>query len=250
MDYDKTNIAAVYDSGRSYDPGVMQEWLDHLSAHVSKDGVSRIVDLGCGTGRFTEALFGLFDADVVGIDPSEKMLEQARAKTSRSTVSFKRGTGENLPLDENSADMVMMSMVYHHLPDPQRTARECHRILRDGGHVCIRNSTLDAIESFPYLRFFNGIRSIIKEQSISRSQIKSDFGDAGFRAVIHKAVAHPLAPDWSSYADKLAKRADSFLARLPDEDFQAGITALRAYAEHVDAGDSLTMDVDFFVFQR
>jgi 16S rRNA G1207 methylase RsmC len=50
MDYDKTNIAAVYDSGRSYDPGVMQEWLDHLSALVSKDGVSRIVDLGCGNG--------------------------------------------------------------------------------------------------------------------------------------------------------------------------------------------------------
>ena len=250
MDYDKTNISAVYDSGRSYSPEILQRWLDLLSAYVPKDGVSRIIDLGCGTGRYSEPLSVHFEADVIGLDPSEKMLEEARAKTSRSTVSFKRGTGENLPLEENSADMVMMSMVYHHLPDPQSTARECYRILRNGGHVCIRNSTRDEIESFPYLRFFDGIRFIIMEQSISRSQIIGDFEDAGFRVVIHKAVAHLLAPDWASYADKLAKRADSFLARLPDQDFRAGITALRAYTEHADPGDSLTMDVDFFVFQR
>ena len=129
----------------------------------------------------------------------------------------------------------MMSMVYHHLPDTQCTARECHRILREGGHVCIRNSTLDAIESFPYLNFFDGIRSIIEEQSISRDQITNDFRSAGFKAVTHKAVAHFLAPDWVSYTDKLAKRADSFLARLCDEDFHAGITALRAYAEHAES---------------
>ena len=110
--------------------------------------------------------------------------------------------------------------------------------------------TIDAIESFPYLGFFNGIRSIIEEQSISRGQINGDFADAGFAVVAHRTVAHFLAPDWASYVDKLAKRADSFLARLRDDDFQAGITALRAHAAQAGAGESVTMDVDCFVFQR
>ena len=100
------------------------------------------------------------------------------------------------------------------------------------------------------MNFFNGIRAIIEKQSISRDQIKSDFGDAGFKAVSDQAVAHLLAPDWASYTDKLATRADSFLARLPDDEFQAGITALRAHAAQADPGESVTMDVDCFVFLR
>ncbi len=250
MDYDKTDIAAVYDSARGFDPDILQEWLTLLSAQVPKDGVSRIVDLGCGTGRFTEALSLHFDADVVGIDPSATMLQRAREKNSRNPVSFKQGTGESLPLEDSSADMVFMSMVYHHLPDPQGTARECHRVLRKGGHVCIRNSTLDQIETYPYLRFFDGIRAIIEEQSIPRGQIESDFSTAGFKAVIHKAIPHRIAPDWASYADKQAKGADSFLARLPEGDFQAGITALRAHAEQADPEESVRMNIDLFVFQR
>ncbi len=121
MDYDKTNIAAVYDSGRSYNREILQQWLDLLSAYVPKDGVSRIIDLGCGTGRFSEPLSVHFQADVLGIDPSEKMLEQARKKSSRITVIFKQASGEKLPVDERSTDMVFMSMVFHHLADPERT---------------------------------------------------------------------------------------------------------------------------------
>ncbi len=173
LDYDKTNIAAVYDSGRSYSPEILQQWLDLLSAYVPKDGVSCIIDLGCGTGRYSEPLSIHFEADVIGIDPSEKMLDEARKKSSRRTVIFKKASGEKLPVEEGSADIVFMSMVFHHLADPEHTARECHRILRDGGYVCIRNSTIDSIETFPYLRFFRGVRPIIEDRSASRSQIKS-----------------------------------------------------------------------------
>ena len=250
MDYDKTDIAAVYDSGRSYSPKILQQWLDLLSAYVPKDGVSRIIDLGCGTGRYSEPLSIHFEADVIGIDPSEKMLDEARRKSSRRTVIFKKASGEKLPVEERSADMVFMSMVFHHLSDPEHTAHECHRILRDGGYVCIRNSTIDAIETFPYLRFFRGVRPIIEDRSVSRSQIESIFEDAGFDTVARKVITHQMSPDWRGFADKLALRADSFLARLPDDEFHTGMTALRAYAEDAIPGEPVTVDVDFFVFQR
>ncbi len=250
MDYDKTNIAAVYDSGRRYSPEILQQWLDLLSAYVPKDGVSRIIDLGCGTGRYSEPLSVHFEADVIGIDPSKKMLEEARKKSSRRSVIFKKASGEKLPVEERSVDMVFMSMVFHHLADPEHTAHECHRILRDGGYVCIRNGTIDAIETYPYLRYFRGIRPLIEEQLLSRNQIESIFEDAGFDTVAQKAITCQISSNWRSFADKLAMRADSFLARLPDDDFHTGMTALRAYAEDADPGEPVTEEVDFFVFQR
>ena len=250
MDYDKTNIAAVYDTGRSDSPDTLKRWLNLLSAYVSKDGVSRIVDLGCGTGRYSEPLSVHFQADVIGIDPSDKMLNEARKKNFRSTVVFKRAPGERLPVEEHSTDMVFMSMVFHHLADPEQTARECHRILRDGGIVCIRNCTIDAMETFPYVRFFHGIRPVIEEQLVSRDRIKSVFEGAGFDAVAHEVVTDQILPNWRGFADKMATRADSILARLPDDDFHSGITLLRAYAEHADPGEPVTEEVDFFVFQR
>ncbi len=250
MDYDKTNIAAVYDSGRSYSPEILQQWLDLLSAYVPKDGVSRIIDLGCGTGRYSEPLSVHFRADVIGIDPSEKMLEEARKKSSRSTVIFKQASGEKLPIEERSTDMVFMSMVFHHLADSGHTAHECHRVLRDGGYVCIRNGTVDAIETFPYVRFFRGIRALIEEQLVSRNHIKSVFEGAGFDTIAHKAFTYQISPNWRSFADRMAMRADSFLARLPDDDFHAGMTLLRAHVEHADPGETVTEEVDFFVFQR
>ena len=250
MDYDKSNVAAVYDSGREYDPGILQLWLDLLSAYVPKDGVSRIIDLGCGTGRYSEPLSIHFQAGVIGIDPSHKMLERARKKSSRSTVIFKQAAGEKMPVEERSIDMVFMSMIFHHLASPELTAHECHRILRDGGFVCIRNSTLDATETFPYVNFFRGIRPIIKLQLVLRHQIKSIFEDAGFFAVAHRVIAHQMSPDWRGFVDKLALRADSFLALLPDDDFRSGMAVLRTHAEHADPGEPVTEDVDFFVFQR
>ncbi len=100
------------------------------------------------------------------------------------------------------------------------------------------------------MRFFRGIRPLIEEQLVSRSQIKSIFEGAGFDTVAHKVITYRMSPNWRSFADKLATRADSFLARLPDDDFHTGMTLLRAHAEHADPGEPVTEEVDFFVFQR
>jgi SAM-dependent methyltransferase len=52
-----------------------------------------------------------------------------------------------------------MSTVYHHLSDPTRVARECHRVLRKGGYICIRNSTRES--DFPHRHFFPALEAPI-----------------------------------------------------------------------------------------
>jgi ubiquinone/menaquinone biosynthesis C-methylase UbiE len=65
----------------------------------------------------------------------------ARQKPTTGKVSFRQGPAEAMPLPDGCADLVFMSMIYHHLNDPAAVARECHRVLRPGGYVCVRNGT-------------------------------------------------------------------------------------------------------------
>ena len=75
MDYDKTEIATTYDKARALAPETARLWQDLLSTHIDRDAISVVVDLGCGTGRFSELLAAHFGAQVIGIDPSEKMVD-------------------------------------------------------------------------------------------------------------------------------------------------------------------------------
>jgi ubiquinone/menaquinone biosynthesis C-methylase UbiE len=132
MDYDKTTIASTYDAARSYPAHVLVKWLDLVAAHAPT-GTQVILDIGCGTGRFTYPLAERFQAHVIGVDPSEKMLRAAEGKASSGRVELRRAAAEELPLDDGSADLVFMSMMLHHLADRARAARECRRVLRTGG---------------------------------------------------------------------------------------------------------------------
>lgn len=101
MDYDATDIPDGYDRGRDHGPEVLRLWMNVVSSHVGKQPVNTILDLGCGTGRFSEALADYFNAQVVGVDPSNKMLDQARTKLCDRRVRYELGRAEAItePID-------------------------------------------------------------------------------------------------------------------------------------------------------
>ena len=68
--------------------------------------------------------------DQTHLDPLRKMLDQARRKPAAGNVVYRQAAAEALPFPDGCADLVFMSMVYHHLSDPAAVARECHRVLR------------------------------------------------------------------------------------------------------------------------
>jgi ubiquinone/menaquinone biosynthesis C-methylase UbiE len=248
MDYDKTEIAATYDRARALAPETVRLWRGLLSAHVDRAAISLVVDLGCGTGRFSELLAGLFDAQVVGIDPSRKMVEEACRKPVARNVSYQQGSAEAIPLADGCADLVFMSMVYHHFTDPHAAARECRRVLRRDGYACIRNGSRES--DFPHRHFFPGLQRLIDSELPSRRDIESVFAAGGLTLLVHHVATQVTASDWPSFIVKSALRADSFLARLSDEDFQAGMAALRSPGNNVDRTAAVTEEIDWFVFRR
>jgi ubiquinone/menaquinone biosynthesis C-methylase UbiE len=248
MDYDATDIASTYDRGRDHGPEFLDLWMNVVSAHVKDQPPKRILDLGCGTGRFTEALAVRFDADVIGIDPSKKMLEQARSKPSDARIRYAHGRGESIPLPDNSVDLVFMSMIFHHFDDPKLAARECRRVLRDGGTAFLRAGTRERIRSYPYVDFFPESRAILTEVLPANAFVREVFEAAGCRMVTEELVTQKIAPSYAAYAEKLAAGADSVLASLSRRDFDAGMRALRAHAAHSD-GQAVFEPIDVFVFR-
>lgn len=248
MDYDAFNIAATYDKGRAITPEALRQWRELLTEHIDADSVSLVVDLGCGTGRFSELLAAHFGAKVVAIEPSRKMLDQARRRLAAGSVMLQRAAAEALPLRDGCADLIFMSNVYHHLADPGLVAGECHRVVRRAGHVVIRNGTRES--DFPQRHFFPAIQPLIDSQLPARRDILANFTAAGFTSAVHEIVTQVIASDWQGFVEKSATRVDSFLARIADRDFERGMAALRAQHAASDLAAAVTEEIDWFVFAK
>jgi ubiquinone/menaquinone biosynthesis C-methylase UbiE len=248
MNYDETNIPSVYDAGRAYAPEALAAWLDITSRGICKDEVRRILDIGCGTGRFSAALAAHFSADVVAVDPSERMLTKARQKAT-SRVRYGCAAAEALPLRDGSIDMTFMSMVFHHFNDPARAVEECRRVLRPDGLVCLRTATTDRTHECPYVPFFKRADAILSALNKSQAFTRSTFAGAGFQLVRHELVRHVMAPSWPAYAEKLAYRAIAALEQLSQQEFDEGLEALRRFAATAPTTGPVIELIDFFVFR-
>ncbi len=245
-DYDLTDIPAAYDRARDHGPAVVHLWMRAVAEYVDGESIRRILDLGCGTGRFTEGLASQFDAEVIGLDPSSKMLEIARGKQRDARVRYELGRAEEIPLAAESVDIVFMSMSMHHFTDRAAAARECRRVLSTTGRVIIRTATREQIESYPYSPFFPASIPLMESTLPGRSDVAAIFASAALDLVTWKLVAQTIAPDWAAYAEKLAAGGDSILARLSKQDLEDGLARVRSYAE-AEGRQPVVEMIDLFV---
>lgn len=98
------------------------------------------IDVGCGTGRLLDAARSRWpDARVLGADPAERMVEEARRL--RPDLDITLASAEALPFPDESADIVVSSLSFHHWVDQERGVNEIVRVLRPGGSFCLADHT-------------------------------------------------------------------------------------------------------------
>jgi SAM-dependent methyltransferase len=96
----------------------------------------RWLDVGCGTGVFTEQVIqGCAPAAMVGIDPSAEQLAFARQRAGLAAAEFRVGDAQDLPFADNSFDIAVMALVIHFVPDPAKAVTELTRVLHRGGQA-------------------------------------------------------------------------------------------------------------------
>lgn len=101
-----------------------------------------VLDLGSGAG--IDVLLAArrvgSAGKVYGLDMTDEMLEAARenrARVGAKNVEFLRGTIEEIPLPDNSVDVVISNCVINLSPDKDRVLREVYRVLKPGGQLCV-----------------------------------------------------------------------------------------------------------------
>jgi SAM-dependent methyltransferase len=112
------------------------EWWRRRDLLLSAVGPGeRVLDLGCGAGRFLAALAGA-GAEPVGVEVSAAALARARRNAPEAELALV-APGEALPLDHRSVDVVWCSEVLEHVADTAGLLLEVRRVLRPGGRLLV-----------------------------------------------------------------------------------------------------------------
>jgi len=119
-------------------PHQVNEDNPHRLMVTSLTGVTKVMDLGCGSALWRHVFDGY---DYHGVDQNEKMIEVARSRFPED--KFTVCNGRHLSFSDSSFDLVFTAAVLQHNthPDKSIVAQEIYRVLRPGGYyLCSENT--------------------------------------------------------------------------------------------------------------
>ena len=254
LDYD--HLAAEYACHRQVHPGVLQSL--HQAIHgleQTAQGQPCVLEVGCGTGNYLLALAASTGCEGWGIDPSEGMLAQARARWAHgaggspplpsgalgaggspplqqattvgaggSLPQFRTGSAERLDFPDASFDLVYSVDVIHHVSDRSRYTHEAYRVLAPGGMLCTATDSEWIIRHrIPLATYFPETVEAELARYPPIPILRALYEQAGFVDIDERMVEfrYPLT-DIQAYRDK----AFSALHLISEEAFQRGLARM------------------------
>jgi SAM-dependent methyltransferase len=158
-----------------------------------------VLDLGSGAGFdcFLAANKVGNSGKVIGVDMTPEMLEKARENAKKggySNVEFRLGEIENLPVADNSVDVMISNCVINLSPDKRRVFAEAYRILRPNGRLMVSDIVL--LKELP-ASIMNSLEAYVS--CVSGAMIREEYlrtiENAGFKQVkIVDETVYPLDP--------------------------------------------------------
>ena len=128
-----------YDNGAAYERA-MGRWSRAVGPlfleWVAPPACARWLDVGCGTGAFTElVLEACSPLTVSAVDPSAQQIDHARRQPAAERADFRVADARHLPFADAEFDVVASALVINFIPDQPRGLSEMRRVARAGGIV-------------------------------------------------------------------------------------------------------------------
>jgi SAM-dependent methyltransferase len=242
-------LASNYPMARMVSAETAHTWSGVLRPFLTAFYRPTVLDLGCGTGRFSTLISDRFRATVVGIDPSIAMLQTAVHHSEAGTVQYAAAEAERLPLTEASCDVAWMSQVIHHIRDRKACAAELHRVLRSNGFALIRGTFGDRLDGFPTLFKFFPSACQLTARFPAVAEISAVFEAEGFSLESTQRIQQKTCHSLREFAKRTKLRADSTLVLLPDSEFDACQTALEEAASRERVPSPVIETIELLVFR-
>ncbi len=200
---------------------------------------SRVLDIGCGTGRHSLGVMGCC-ADVWGVDYSAGMLEKANSK---SRGCWLRGDASNLPIARERFDNTLMMLVLQHLDDEPMAINEALRALKPGGHLLIATVSHSRIKRH-LTSLFPGLARIDLDRFMPVPELKWHLREQGVANVrSHVVRTEPIDEPIDGIVERFRRRYISTLALVPEDEFEKH---LKIFEERLrkEFGDTVRTDVE------
>ena len=141
-----------------------------------------VADLGCGTGALLARLRERAEL-AIGVDNSARMLDMAGTRLAgQAGVSLRLGELTHLPLRDGEVQAAVLSMVLHHLPEPDAALAEAARVIAPGGTLVV--AELDSHEAEDMREIHGDYRL-----GFSVPDLTALVAGAGFTLQAHKRIA-------------------------------------------------------------
>jgi len=144
--YDKNKIADDYydvvgkniDGEKQIADSGIRDYLKEIGLFNLKG--KKVLDLGCGNGKWAEHFLDFEPESVTGIDISEEMIKRANERKRDNKLKFMRGDLLNIPLGEDSMDVIFSRFSLCYVKDIEKAIHEIKRVLTFGGELYVITS--------------------------------------------------------------------------------------------------------------
>jgi 2-polyprenyl-3-methyl-5-hydroxy-6-metoxy-1,4-benzoquinol methylase len=147
-------------------------------------GGGRLLDIGCGAGRLLKRASGL-GWSCWGLDVSADAVAEARRHVP--TAVIRQGTLEEFDTDERF-DMITMSHVLEHVPDPVATLKRCRELLAPNGRLLIGIPNIDSWEARLFGRYWTGLDIPRHLVHFREDVLRRMLADLGFTVTVRPAM--------------------------------------------------------------
>ena len=251
--------ASYYDQTRGFPPGVGEEVADRLAEAAGLDAISRVLEVGVGTGRIALPLrrhVGRY----VGTDLARPMLDVLREKPGAESVDVLLADATRLPFAAAAFDAALAIHVLHLVREWRVAVAELARVVRPRGALLVNaREHLDReplISEWNRLREVHGIAhrgtaiGVEDDDQLAEEMAHVGFGEGGARTAAE--WSYSVTP--TRFVADLEGRVWSSTWNLPDEPYQAALADFRAWLARegvpMDEPQSTTRRFDFVLFRR